>query len=141
MNTSWHFEITRINDEVSVNEYQDGEMHPLKNNGEKSWTYEADFWQWLAKKIGYTNEPISFVVFTNQADADTPPSLFQLHSSNDCYQSIPSGCKMLAFPALSLEHEIPKVKTIPKKSTPHPVQQGTLQSFFINKTKEYQNHE
>jgi len=135
MNEAWHFEITVMSEQVSVCEYQGNEAQALMNNGETSWVYAPDFWQWLAHKIEYDNEPISFVVFSDGDDI-APPSEFNLAAQNTCHQPRPSGCTMLAFPALSDDVDVVQERSV--HDVLPPVKKGTLQDFFVSKTREYQ---
>jgi len=137
MNAAWHFEITVVNEQVSVYEYQGNDAQVLMNNGEESWAYDPDFWQWLAHKIEYDGEPISFVVLSDGDDIAPPDDMFNLASQNACYQPISSGCTILGFPALSDDVDVVYERSV--HNVLPPVKKGTLQDYFVSKTRKYQH--
>lgn len=134
--SDWHFEITCRAGQVSVLEYQDHVVTPLKNNGEESWEISPDFWDWLKAKISYAGEPVSFVIISDDGLFEPPPACFQLDSHNTCYQTVAEGCVLHAYPELTTQPEKPTASTpIP----PQPrVKAGSLQDYFIRQTQKYQ---
>ncbi len=136
---AWHFEIRLINRELSVLEYEDDEARALKENGEECWPLgdTPDFWSWLADKIRYDGEPVSFVLIADEPLIGPPPGRFRLvEGGNHCHQSVPEDCDVRAWPELAepLEQEKPRARPEP----PRPVQRRSLQGYFVRKTREYE---
>lgn len=134
MNT-WHFEITYRDGLVSVLEYQDNKILTLKNNGEESWDFSPNFWQWLKEKISYNGEPISFVIISDEGLFDHPPSSFKLADHNTCHQCITKDDSIQAYPKLSTEPEKQVVSEPPLQPK---TKSGSLQGYFVGKTQKYQ---
>lgn len=137
MSDAWHFEIRLVKGELSVMEYANGTQQALKNNGEEVWAYTSDFWQWLADKIKYDGEPISFVVICDHEDFPSPPEQFQLSTQNFCYQDIAEGEHYYAYPELTMQLDLSKCKPVSQVASPK-VKGNSLQAYFVRQTKEYQ---
>ena len=151
------FLITYINKEITIARYRDGEFHVLKYKGEKVQEYEKDFfWEWFKQKIEYKDEPLSFVIISDQNFFLLPElTIAKEHGfakdreMQSRLRELASLDKLLYIPQIqSISEEVkkPKQKKQLKPTQKTEKKERTLQSqnenvseFFRKKTREYNN--
>ncbi len=59
------FYIELINGEITVKERLNDKYKILRREGEESFKFDTDFWEWFKNKIEYENEPLEFEIFSD----------------------------------------------------------------------------
>ncbi len=59
------FYIELFNNQVTVEEKLNGKYKILRREGENSFKFESDFWEWFKNKIEYENEPLEFEILSD----------------------------------------------------------------------------
>ncbi len=59
------FYIELFNNQVTVEEKLNGKYKILRREGEKSFKFESDFWEWFKDKIEYEDEELIFEILSD----------------------------------------------------------------------------
>ena len=136
--------IKQIKSSISVAEYQDELLQPLKKDGEELWEYDKNFWEWFKEKIAYNNEKLSFVVITDKDSFEIDSSLHlssinQVAKKQDLIDEIlllKGSNKILFYPKLTKDIKQQKTQQ-PRKEHIQKIKRGGLVDFFTEQTKNY----
>lgn len=146
--------IVLLDSKITVSTCENGELSPLKREGEEEQKYEKnDFWNWFKEKIEYNNEELSFIVITNQKDffIDKEITLSQINNFEKdllCKKRIEklnNKYPLLSFPSMkivNLTKNKKNIKTPKKIISPKKVKnitKKTVADIFNQQTQEYEN--
>jgi len=98
--------IKYIDNQISVFEYENNSLTPIKHRGESAQKFVApDFWSWFKNKIEYEEEPLSFIVLCDAVlKIDDSIKLAKKHFLSQSqieeifYEEDLSNLKILSFP-------------------------------------------
>jgi len=136
------FVISLIDDHITIVEYQKSIQQSIKRNGEESWPYQVDFWDWFRQKISYNHESISFIVITDREGFTIPEDTFnlaQINTLKGCHIQKDDTHRLLTFPALDVDDEKKLHTQISgeRVCAPSAIKEHSLQRYFIQKTQRY----
>ena len=116
------FLLVYTNGQISVAACIDDELMVLKYEGEASQRFEEErFWKWFKEKIEYHNEPLSFIVMTDQESFVIPKDITIAPKSGfsfECLQTVGQKqqfkeCNIFYIPMI--EKMITSIEKEPKK--------------------------
>jgi len=151
-----HFFLFHQKDEISVYDLNNEALTPLRFKGEEQQRYAADeqsqraFWSGFKQKIGYQNQPLNFLVVTDDDTFELPEELLL----SDSYQADHPALSKLAARLELSQHTPLTYPTCDDFALPidnnstvaveeiiaeEPSSTKTPRDFFIKKTRSYRN--
>ena len=150
------FLLVYTNGQISVAACIDDALKVLKYEGETSQRFQKErFWKWFKEKIEYQNEPLSFIVITDQESFAVPEDITIAQKSGfsfECLQKIGQKRQFNAyhifyFPVIE---KIPPIEKGPQKrqkrvSKPKKIVENlmkpTVADAYKKETRKYRNGE